>query len=100
MVVQCCGHEWASSKDRVELLGLFCGLGVGGGSSRTSRPGGVAMVLEKMKHDRSKAPVGISYVSECQLRGFDGTGNVGDQLRGSCRTRSPYLFVMPQHSTS
>jgi len=28
------------------------------------------MVLEKMRHDRSKGPVGILYVSECNCERF------------------------------
>ena len=52
--------------------------GVGCGCSQTSRPGRVAMVLEKMKHDRGKGPVGMSYGSECSREVLMALGIAGD----------------------
>ena len=47
-MAQCCGR---ARKVESSYRGVGCGC------SQTSRPGRVAMVLEKMKHDCGKGPV-------------------------------------------
>jgi hypothetical protein len=77
-VAQCCGRA-----RKVESSYR----GVGSGCSQTSRPGRVAMVLEKMKHDCGKGPVGMSYGSECSREVSMALGMQEIMMRAS-RTRS------------